>query len=362
VPQTLEELGTDVVLLDCDSDDREDEFVTLKDQSWYNPLDVSKGHRGFIDGDFVMFLYAWSPNWRLNAKGNDRYDLYVRRSFDGGQTWTTTPAGEDKLASDGLPFHGDGTVVCQTYRSTVTQTQQAPEPHVCFDYKAGGNEQARNITQHQRMKVTTLDPRYAPTPASITEDCLDNLGLEDTGLWRCDDASVDYDSDVRNPSRYFMVFETGDNSTVALGEAEPDDLFYSRAEDFGDDYVVWFESDTDVELEGEGCYPSDDHDEDVENDTVVQGSGFCNEFDRMNASGDTHSSEANLEANPDGSKLYAVWTQWVFDEVIEEEIAESDAMARRIWWIDGYICNNSTVEEPCSWTLPGTNQSGTPDP
>ena len=60
-------------------------FVNLKDQSWYNPLDVSKGHRGFIDGDFVMFLYAWSPNWRLNAKGNDRYDLYVRRSFDGGR-------------------------------------------------------------------------------------------------------------------------------------------------------------------------------------------------------------------------------------------------------------------------------------
>ena len=52
------------------------------------------------------------------------------------------------------------------------------------------------------------------------------------------------DSDERDPSRYFMVFETGDNSTVAEGEAEPDDLFYSRAESFGDDYVVWFETDT----------------------------------------------------------------------------------------------------------------------
>ncbi len=58
--------------------------TTIDDQSWYNPLDVAKGHRGFIDGDFVMMLYAWSPNWRLNTVGNDRYELYIRRSFDGG--------------------------------------------------------------------------------------------------------------------------------------------------------------------------------------------------------------------------------------------------------------------------------------
>ncbi len=33
----------------------------------------------------------------------------------------------------------------------------------------------------------------------------------------------------------------------------------------------------------------------------------------MNAGGDTHSSEADLEANPDGSKMYGVWAQWVFE-------------------------------------------------
>ncbi len=141
--------------------------MNLKDQSWYNPLDVSKGHRGFIDGDFVMFLYAWSPNWRLNAKGNDRYDLYVRRSFDGGLTWQTTPG--SFTASDGLSYPGDGTVTCETYRSSDTGTSGALEPHVCYDYAAGANEQARNITQHSRMRVTTLDPRYAPTPGTITD-------------------------------------------------------------------------------------------------------------------------------------------------------------------------------------------------
>jgi hypothetical protein len=63
----------------------------LDDQTWENPYDVSKGHRGFLDGDFVMMMYAWSPNWKSNSVGNDHYNLYVRRSFDGGLTWTTTP-------------------------------------------------------------------------------------------------------------------------------------------------------------------------------------------------------------------------------------------------------------------------------
>jgi len=60
--------------------------------------------------------------------------------------------------------------------------------------------------------------------------------------------------------------------------------------------------------------------------------------------------EASLEANPDGSKLYGVWTKWVFDDLGEE--VESDAMSRRIWWIDNWI----TPTDDLKWTLPGTNQ------
>ena len=344
---TSEITGEGFTYYDCDSDLREDGFVNLRDQSWYNPLDVSKGHRGFIDGDFVMFLYAWSPNWRLNAKGNDRYDLYVRRSFDGGATWTTTPA--SFTASDGLAYAGDGTVTCEGYRSSVTGTSGAPEPHVCFEYPAGANEQARNVTQHSRMRVTTLDPRYAPTAKTIEAGCVDATDPTiDTGLMTCDDLSAVHDSDLRNPSRYFMVFETGDNSTVAVGEADPMDLYYGRAVAFGDDYEVWAENDS-AAADPTLCYPSNAHEDDGIIGTVVENSGFCNEFDRMNAGGDTQSSEANLEANPDGSKLYGVWAQWVVDPATGDTI-ESDAMSRRIWWLDEFISAEN------SWLLPGTNQ------
>ena len=330
----------------CADDDRTDDFVNLRDQSWYNPLDISKGHRGFIDGDFVMFLYAWSPNWRLNAKGSDRYELYVRRSFDGGLTWGTTPS--SFTASDGLSYSGDGTVTCESYRSSETGTGEPNEPKACFEFAAGAAEHARNITQHRSMRITTLDPRYAASKASIADGCTDGLFLDETvidGLWTCDDTSG-YDSDVRNPSRYFMVFETGDNSTVEVGEAEPLDLFYGRAEGFGDDYVVWTETDS-ANADPTLCYPSDPHGVDVSD--VVVGSGFCNEFDNMNTGGDTHSSEANLEANPDGSKMYGVWAQWVFDDT-GEEVSESDAMARRLWWIDDYVSDTQ------AYTLSGTNQ------
>jgi len=334
-PSDGTQLAGDITAVTCDEDNREDAFVNLQDQSWYNPLDVSKGHRGFLDGDMVMFLYAWSPNWRLNTKGHDRNDLYVRRSFDGGATWTTTPS--SGMAGDGkTSFNGAGTVVCETYRREESQAgSDVSEPQVCYDYPAGGAEQARNVTQHRNMRITTLDPRYAPTAASIDFDCLDfSDPTVMSSSWSCDDLSTERDSDLRDPSRYFMVFETGDNRTVEEGEAEPLDLYYSRAINFGDDYVVWAEDD-DVD----DCYPSVPHDDDKVSATVI-GSGFCNEFDRMNASGDTHSSEANLESNPDGSKLYGVWTQWVFDD-LGEEIIENDAMSRRIWWLDDYFPLNA---------------------
>jgi hypothetical protein len=302
--------------LDCSNDARTDES-TLRDQSWYNPLDVAKGHRGFLDGDFVMMLYAWSPNWRTNAVGNDRYELYIRRSFDGGRTWTTLPGNYRHW--DNVAYGGMGTVTCETFRSEETGSGDVEEPRVCNAYEAGADEQARNVTQHKSMRITTLDPRYAPTAPSITADPF-GVGIPDPD-----------GDDLRDPSRYFIVYETGDNTTTAEGEPEPDDLFYGRAISFGDDYQVWAEE-TDLSV----CYPSDPHD-DADVPAELVDSGFCNEFDPLDqGSPGLQASEASLEANPSGSFMYGVWAQWAHDEVTGE-VVESDAMARRVWWLDDYI-------------------------
>ena len=295
--------------------------TNLADQSWYNPLDVAKGHRGFIEGNFVMLLYGWSPNWRLNAKGNDRNELYIRRSFDGANSWTTLPA--SFMAFDGLTYNGGGTTTCETFRTSATGSGGGlDEPIVCNRYNAGAPEQARNVTQLKSMKFTTLDPRWAPEkPRSI----VDPLGYPD--------------EDTRDPSRYFVVYETGDNTTTEFGEAEPLNLYYGRAIDFGDHYQVWAEEDGLTE-----CFPSNPQDNlDIAEEII--GSGFCNEFDELEGKKDSESSEASLEQSPGGQFLYGAWSQIDFDLDTGEEL-ESNAMFRRVWYIDGYIPTEA-------WDVPG---------
>ena len=67
------------------------------------------------------------------------------------------------------------------------------------------------------------------------------------------------------------------------------------------------------------------------------GTGFCNEFDQLDqGTPGLQASEASMEANPGGEFMYGVWAQWAHDETTGE-LTESDAMARRVWWIDDFI-------------------------
>jgi hypothetical protein len=255
----------------------------LDDESWENPYDVAKGHRGFIDGDFIMMMYAWSPNWKANSVGNDHYNLYARRSFDGGATWTTTPAA----------LGGDGTETCENYGAGQDYTT------ICTTYGAGEFEQARNLSQLTGNKVTILDPRYTPTGGlkmlPITD--LKEIGFEG------------YDDDIRDPSKFFIVYETGDNTTVAEGEATPLDLFYSRAYNWGDDYFL-------VE------YPTGD------------GSGSTETywgFDWLENKRDDLSGEAANTCNNAGTYYYVVWNQWQEDE--HENVSNSDIIFRRVMFL-----------------------------
>jgi hypothetical protein len=325
---------------ECTADERPDpEVGTLRDQSWYNPLSVAKGHRGFLDGDFVMMMYGASPNWRLNTKGSDRYDLYIRRSFDGAGTWTTLPG--DYEHHDGSEHAGDGTVTCERFRSEEKNQQgERLEPKVCNAYAAGAAEQARNVTQHEAMKITTLDPRFAPTMGGAGDPDLN--GPHITALFGI--APPNYTAgtavrgeDVRDPSRYFIVFEEGDNTTTEFGEPDSIGLSYSRGVAFGDHYQVWAEED-DLSV----CYPSDPHGYEVPEE--YEGSGFCNEFDKMETGrGSVEPGESSVIGNPGGQFLYGAWARVEYGE--HEEVADAAAMARRMWWIDGY------VSETWGWNL-----------
>jgi hypothetical protein len=307
------------------------------DRSWYMPIDISKAHRGFLDGDYVNLMYAWSPNWKLNAVGRDRYELFMRRSFDGGVTFSTTPT--SFTASDGVTYSGEGTTTCETWRDGDTNEDNS---HVCTVYAADVPEQSRDVSQHVSMLITTLDPRYTPVgPAMPTDGDLEWV------LYTPVDPT-----DLRNPSRNFVVFESGDNTTVAVGEAEPLNLDYGRAEIFGDHYTVWTEIDTGYSTIDD-CYPNNAHDDDRMIEWGMVGTGFCNEFDTLEGKRDDLSEEAALASSAYGDFLYAVWGQFTIDPDTHEFI-EGDSVFRRVWYLDDYISVDN------SYTLPGTNQTVTP--
>jgi hypothetical protein len=330
--------------------------ANLDDRSWYNPMDVSKAHRGFLDGDFVAMIYGWSPNWKQNAVGNDRYELYSRRSFDGGISWTTLPG--NFVASNTVAYSGAGTTTCETWRDG---DGALTDSHVCTVYDVGVPEQSRNLTQHKSMNITTLDPRYTPTIASMPEEC-PTWYQDDTGLcvsdWLLfepitDDNTLDGDpTDVREPSRYFIVYETGDNTTVDVGEAEPLNLNYGRAEFFGDHFTVWAETDTDLTDPQAGldnCYPNNA--QGTDDALWAVGTGFCNEFDTLEGFPLSLSEEASITSSAYGDFLYGVWGQFNVEEnpdTGELEFVDGDSMFRRVWYLDEYISQDN------SWTLPGT--------
>ncbi len=270
----------------------------LDDQSWENPFDVAKGHRGFIDGDFVMILYAWSPNWKANSVGNDKYNLYIRRSFDGGQTWTTTPA---ELGGTGISDSILDPSLCENFGLGGQDVTT-----VCYTYGAGEFERARNVSQLIGTKITILDPRYTPTGglkkwvvAPYVDEYLDTSAY----------TIADYDL-YRDPSKYFVVFETGDNTTAAEGEPVPMDLFYSRATVYGDIYEWEYVEPTST-VAAEYRWP-----------------WLEKQLDEL-------SGEAAITSNPSGDFMYADWNQWREDE--EEVVTDSDVWFRRLFyntWID----------------------------
>lgn len=291
-----------------------DNIGNLADTSWANPYDMAKGHRGFMAGDMVMAMYGWTNNWKALTDANDIVNLYVRRSFDGGKTWSTLPASFEH--TNGVTYSGDGTTTCEWMGPTGSETEYP----VCVAYGPGDFEQARNVSQLLGSKVTVLDPRYSPTTRTINEAWVSTASLPEGFVAPCslvnegDECAYD---DVRDPSRFFMVYETGHSSAYDAGEAPPLDLFYSRAVDWGDDYLVW----ADVAAE---CL-----------ETVEGYPAFCNEFDAIEGSQFSESGEASVTCSPGGEFFYATWNQWDFDKKTGAEIG-ADAWFRRIMFLDGY--------------------------
>jgi len=248
----------------------------LANASWVNPYEEARAHRGAIRGDFIVMGYSYTPNWAAARNGNDKYDFYMRRSFDGGLTWTTDPAGE-------------GVTHCRTWTDPVTKIKT----EVCTDYAAGAFEEARNLSQLPNSKESVIEPRIVGAPGTIKVD----------GVW------TGIAEDLQNQSVFYVSYGTSTNPPIVHGDSEeeqeypaPLDLYYSFSQDRGESYVevAW-----DVNPDSDGNWAGE---------TVYR-------WDFL-AKGEAEQGEAQLRMTPDGSRFYATWLQDAEDS--------SDIFFRRI--------------------------------
>lgn len=257
----------------------------ISDESFSNPFSDAKGHRGFIRGDRVVLGYSFTPNW--GRLGGDHMDFFVRRSFDGGQSWTTDPNGPED------------TVHTVIERDPVTREFVEKK----YAYRRGEFEPGRNVSLLKGNSHTVTDPRLVPPmgPGTVNPTYPQD--------------------DTFNPDVYYVAFGT---AKVLHGLGEPlgetdtvkEDIFYTRTTDGGSTWlqVPWV-------INPDSASPD-------AGETVYRWPWL--------AHGTPHQGHAQIRMHPSGTRLYAIWHQWTDGD--EQHVAPNeqgnDIWFRRIDFMD----------------------------
>ncbi|MCU0833587.1 MAG: choice-of-anchor O protein, partial [Chromatiaceae bacterium] len=281
--------------------------ANLADASWTNPYDDARAHRGILRGNNLFLAYDYTPNWAASRNAHDKYDLFIRRSFDGGQTWTTDPAATEDVCHTRIwkdyTNDEDGTPLVSEDEANKKDTY---EEVVCFG--KGEFEPARNMSQLKNNKLSVIEPRLVGPPSSTPGSA--------------------YPEDAENRNVFYVTFGTATNVPKAHGNdddeeeeehAAPADLFYTFTRDRGQTFFkrLW-----EVNPDSSGNYAGE----------TVERTDYL-------AKGDPEQGEAQIRMVPDGSRFYAVWNQ--------EGEEGSDTWFRRIMSMDfPQNVSPETVVEP----------------
>jgi len=281
--------------------------ANLTDASFTNPYEDARAHRGVLRGDFVMMGYSYTPNWAASRNGHDRYDFFIRRSFDGGQTWTTDPAGA-------------GVTHCQVFKKTIgvgddlTFEYDADghivKEEVCTEYAPGAFEQARNMSQLPNAKSSVIEPRIVGPPAGAVRNSDGTMSNK-----------TDHPEDIYDAAVVYLAYGTSTNPRKDPDGADeedgdvdalPLDLYYTFTQDRGETFVL---DEWEVNPDSDGNHAGE---------TVTRW-GYL-------AKGDAEQGEVQIRMTADGSRFYGVWLQEL--EILDPEspthFEGSDVWFRRI--------------------------------
>jgi hypothetical protein len=287
----------------------------LADLSDKNHFDDARAHRGQLRGDFVQLGFSYCANWAASRNGNDKYDFFIRRSFNGGQTWTTKPAGQG----------GAGVEHCITWTYPSGTESPGDKVEECTFYPAGEFEAMRNLTQLPNAKESVIEPRIVAVPGTIKV----------AGVW------TGIPEDKQNQNVFYVAWGTSTNPKKVLDpvtgemvqeEPHPTDLYWSFSMDKGETYHVdeWVVNpDSDGGLAGETVY----------------GTPWM-------AKGDQEQGEVQLRMTPDGTRFYASW--------LDEGEEGSDIVFRRIMSAD-FPQNNAATATTAVAIEPEEDESSSDD-
>ena len=245
----------------------------LLDSSSKNDFSDARAHRGALNGDDLLIAYSWTPNWGRRA--NDKYDFYVHRSFDGGRSFTTDPAG--------VPIEH-----YVTWRVPVideaAQEVLWEEEVLTTAYMPGETEPPRNVSNLRNNRMSVLEPRLIKAPGTILTD---GITL--------------YPEDKQNSNIFQLAWGVEFNVNSLPDDLvlpkTPLDIYYGRTVDKGQRYesvVV----------------------------TPQNGGGRPQEGFNLIAKDQPQQGAAQVRQTPDGSRMYAIW--------LEESDKGSDIMFRRV--------------------------------
>ena len=261
--------------------------ANLADSSSKNPYTDARAHRGALNGDELIIGYTLTPNWGRNA--NDKYDFYVRRSFNGGQAWTTDP-------DENAPATTHNVVFREPVLDPDTKLPLVDEEtgHLLWEevvetttYAAGASEPPRNVSNLRNYRTSVLEPRLVKTPGTIVPTL--------------------YAEDVQDTSIYQVAWGLEFNQNAEPNDAvfpkQPLDIYYGRTMDTGQAYETVI-----VTPQGGNGQPEESWNS-LAKDHPEQGA-------------------AQLRQTPDGSRMYGIWLEEERDA--QGNITASDIMFRRV--------------------------------
>jgi hypothetical protein len=264
-------------------------------KSGVNPYEDARAHRGGIRGDFVIMGYSITPNWAASRNAHDKYDFYIRRSFDGGATWTTDPASNEPVVHTDIFIDPEGVSGFELTEMGEDESEASKHYEVETTYGVGGQEYepGRNVSLTKNNKTSVIEPRIVAVPGTIKAG----------GVW------TSIDEDKQNPGVFYVAYGTATN--LPDTDKTPEDLFFSFSTDKGTTLMeeTWI-----VNPDSAGNFPGEE----------------VTSWYRL-AKGDQEQGEVQLRMTPDGSRFYSVW--------LDEGDEGSDIMFRRIMPGE-FECNN----------------------